>query len=305
MRAAFIVNNTAGRNNTSQLWSRLEPALRKINPNFSVFFTSRRGGGTEAAMTAQAQGFHRLIVVGGDGTLHEVVNGIDPAKTVVGIIPTGTGNDFCRAMGIPVDPFASISYIFSDNLCAVDLGCVNGHRFLNIAGVGFDAEAAKRVNESRILHWISGSAAYLASVFMTLFSYRNTCAHIHIDGETVSGAVFLAAVGNGRYYGGGIKMVPQAIMDDGLFHVTLGLDIKLLDALALLPKVFSGKHTDHHKVTCLTGRQVTISSSVPMTVHADGEMVSVTPAYFQIIPSCLRVVCPQPHNQFTGSPDLP
>ena len=291
-KTAFIVNTTAGRNRTSRIWPQLERQLRNI-AEFSVFHTIRQGAGTEVAMEAQKQGFDRIIVVGGDGTLHEVVNGIDPAKCVIGIIPTGTGNDFCRSMDIPKDPFAAVDYIFSDNIRTIDLGCVNGRRFLNIAGIGFDAEAANMVNTSPVLRYLSGTVAYLAAVFTLLPTYTNIPISITVDQETVSSCVFLVAVGNSNYYGGGMKIVPQAVIDDGLFHLCLGKDISLSDALGILPKIFSGKHIKHPKVYCMSGKHITLTSSTPMNVHADGEIVSVTPADFTIIPSCLRVVYPK------------
>lgn len=291
MKTAFIVNTTAGRKRTLRIWPKLEKQLRQI-ADFSVFYTSRQGAGTEVAREAQMQGFDRIVVVGGDGTLHEVINGIDPVRCVVGIIPTGTGNDFCRSMNIPRDPFAAADYIFSDNLRTIDLGCVNGHRFINIAGIGFDADVANKVNRSPALHCLSGTAAYLAGVFTTLPSYKNTPVNITVDGDTIDSSVFLVAVGNSRYYGGGINMVPQAVIDDGIFHLCFGQDIGFLDALTVLPKVFTGRHAGHPKVRCLSGKHISITSPSAMNVHADGEIVSVTPADFRIIPSCLRIIYP-------------
>jgi len=292
MKAAFIVNTTAGRNRTLRVWPKLERQLRSI-ADFSVFYTSQQGAGTAVAREVQGQGFDRIVVVGGDGTLHEVINGVDPLRCVIGIIPTGTGNDFCRSVDIPLDPFATADYIFSDNLRTIDLGCVNGHRFINIAGIGFDADVADKVNKSTALRCLSGTAAYLAGVFTTLPTYKNTHVNITVDKNTFEGSVFLVAVGNSRYYGGGIKMVPHAVIDDGLFHICLGQNIGFLEALKILPKVFSGRHINHPKVRCLSGKHISIKTPSAMNVHADGEIVSVTPADFKIIPSCLRIVYPK------------
>lgn len=292
MKAAFIVNNTAGRNRTFKIWPQLEPKLREKEPDFAVFFTPFKGAGTEVAGKLQNEGFQRMIVVGGDGTLHEVINGINPKQVTIGIIPTGTGNDFCRSMGIPLDPFAAVDYIFSNQIQAIDLGCVNGRRFINIAGIGFDAEVAKEVNENRVLQYLSGTAAYLIAVFIKLFRYKNVPATVSIDSKKIESNLFLAAVGNANYYGGGMKIVPQAVINDGLFHLCIGQDINFFDAVVILPKIFSGRHTEHPKVSFMSGRSVTLTSEKPLAVHADGEIVSVTPASFNILPSCLRILCP-------------
>jgi len=291
MKTAFIVNNTAGRNQTCRLWPRLEKCLRE-QQDFSVFFTPRKGTGGETACRAQKQGFNRLVVVGGDGTLHEVVNGVHLNGVELGIIPTGTGNDFCRSLGIPPDPFAAADYIFSGDLRKVDIGTINGHLFVNVAGVGFDAEVAHRVNSSRLLHRFSGTGAYLLGVLAELLQYRNTPMEISVDGTALNGEIFLAAVGNARYYGGGMKIVPQAEMDDGLFHLCIARNVNLWDALTTLPKMFSGRHLEHPKVTCIPGREITISSPRDLPVHADGEIVSKSPARFRILPAVLTVVCP-------------
>lgn len=291
MKTAFIVNNTAGRNKTRRLWPRLEKYLRK-QQDFSVLFTPRKGAGGETASRAQKQGFNRLVVVGGDGTLHEVVNGVHLNGLELGIIPTGTGNDFCRSLGIPPDPFAAVDYIFSGDPRKVDIGTVNGHLFVNVAGVGFDAEVAHRVNSSQLLQHFSGTAPYLLGVLAELVQFRNTPMEIHVDGTALNGDMFLAAVGNARYYGGGMKIVPQAEMDDGLFHLCFARNVNLWDALTTLPKMFSGGHVEHPKVTCLPGKEIIISSPRDLPVHADGEIVSKTPACFRILPAALTVVCP-------------
>ena len=292
MKTAFIVNKTAGRNRTGRLWQQLEPRLRTQQPDFSVFLTPRKGAGTEIASRAQEQGYSRIIVVGGDGTLHETINGIHTGKAEIGIIPTGTGNDFCRSAGIPQDPFAAPDYIFSDSLRTFDLGKVNGHLFVNVAGVGFDAAVAYKVNTSPILRHFSGAVAYLLAIPASLLQFRNVPVTILVDDKVIEGKVFLAAVGNARYYGGGMEIVPHALPDDGLFHLCIARDINLLDALVTLPKMFSGKHIEHPKVSCVSGRSIALTAHQPLMVHADGEIVSSTPAKFEIFPGQLRVVCP-------------
>lgn len=295
-RIAFIVNKTAGRNRTASLWTQLEPRLRSRQGDFSVFFTSHKGSGSRLAQHAQGLGFNRIIVVGGDGTLHEAVNGIHPGSCQIGIIPTGTGNDFCRSLGIPLDPYSSGDYIFDNNLRLVDLGRVNGHMFINVAGVGFDAQVAEKVNTSPMLKALSGTAAYLLGVLVTLVKFRNIPLTVTVDGTDISGRVFLAAIGNARYYGGGMEIVPQAVIDDGLFHLCIARDVNTGDALMTLPKIFTGRHVEHPKVTCVYGENVTITAPKPTVVHADGEIVSVTPATFEILPASLAVVCPPPET---------
>lgn len=290
MRTAVLVNPVAGRGQGRRVWRKVERAIRPVLGAPEVCFTDAPGSAARLANELQQQGYGRLVIVGGDGTLHEVVNGLDPSRVVIGMIPGGTGNDFSRCLGIPREPLAAVEVLARGEERRVDLGLVNGQVFTNVAGIGFDARVADEVN--RHFRRLSGTAAYLAAVFKVLWSYRNVPVSVSLDGQAWQGKVFLLAVGNAQYYGGGMRIVPSAILDDGYFHVCLAGDVGRRDVLLTLPRVFSGRHVEHPLVEERKALRVVVDASVPLAVHADGEIVSSTPAEFTVLPAALRVLAP-------------
>ena len=292
METFFLVNPVAGRGHTIKVWKQLQAFFECSGIRYEKALTRAPWHAAELAIKALERGFERLVVVGGDGTLHEAINGTGPGPGHghLGIIPTGTGSDFPRTLGIPLSPLEAAGVLLSGQVREVDLGRVNGRFFVNVAGVGFDAEVAATVN--RGLKFLRGAPAYLAAVLKVLATYRNTPVTLDLDGHRYQGKILLAAVGNARYYGGGLCIVPQAQVDDGLFHLCVAWDLDKLDTLVTLPKVFKGGHVHHPKAWFPTARQVTITSEPPLSVHADGELVGHTPATFDLVPRGLRLLVP-------------
>jgi len=215
----FLVNPVAGRGRTIRVWKQLEGFFERTGLRYKAAFTRAPWHAAELAVNALERGFERLVVVGGDGTLHETVNGTGPGPGHghLGIIPTGTGSDFPRTLGIPLTPLEAARVLLSGRVREVDLGKVNDRYFVNVAGVGFDAEVAAAVN--REFKFLRGAPAYLAAVLKVLATYRNAPVTLDLDGQRHQGKILLAAVGNARYYGSGLRIVPEAQVDDGLFHL--------------------------------------------------------------------------------------
>ncbi|MDI3541046.1 MAG: hypothetical protein PWP66_584 [Thermosediminibacterales bacterium] len=208
------------------------------------YFTKAPGHASSLAKALEIKGFQKIIVMGGDGTLHEVVNGLDTENIVLSIIPAGTGNDFCRLLGIPLNPQIAAKTLFEGEVTCLDIGRVNDRFFVNVAGVGFDAQVAEEVNNN--VKWLTGTAAYLFALFKLLISYRNIPLKIILDKNVVLDIKsFLLAVGNAQYYGGRMRIVPSAVIDDGFFHVCVAGDVNRLEVLTTLPKIFSGKHLEY------------------------------------------------------------
>lgn len=253
-------------------------------------WTEGPGHATGLAVAAARAGFGQVAAMGGDGTLHEVINGLaetDP-QPVLGVIPAGTGNDFARSLGIPLDPLQAAGVVTHGCERCIDLGRVNGRYFVNVGGVGFDAEVAAMVNRGP--HRGGGAWPYVVSLFRVLATYRNAMVRIRLDGEqSFKEKILLVAVGNARSYGGGMKVVPHALVDDGLLDVCIGGDLNPVQTLGLLPKVFAGTHLGHPMVRSLRARKIEVESEQSLSVHADGETVGVTPAVFEVVPGRLRV----------------
>lgn len=289
MKKAFIVNLLAGRGRAAKIWSKIEPQIKK-EPGVKVYYTTAPGDAVNLAARAQKEGAALLVAVGGDGTVNEVVNGMDLAKGTLGLIPAGTGNDLCKSLGYPKDPFAVASQLASWNTVKIDLGKSDRGYFTNVIGAGFDGQVAHDINSR--FKYLSGKPAYLAGILKNLFTYRNTPLQLEWDGGTWEGKALLIAVGNGSYYGGGFKIVPPAVIDDGCFHICLVKDVGKLETLRILPGVYSGRHAGHPQVDIFTARRVKVDSPVPLTVQADGEILGTLPLALEVVPAALNVLAP-------------
>lgn len=289
METAFIVNLLAGRGRSKKIWSKIEPQLSKQDP-FKVYYTQQAGDAIRLARLAQDEGASVLIAVGGDGTVYEVVNGMDISRGTLGLLPTGMGNDLCKSLGYPASPYAVAEKLFHWQARPVDLGKTDRGYFANVIGAGFDGQVAYDINYK--INYLTGKAAYLAGIMKNLITYRNTPLEVDCDGRRWEGKALLIAIGNGSYYGGGFKIVPPALLDDGCFHVCLAKDVSKFETLRILPRVYSGGHIGHPDVEIFKARRVTVSSPVPLTVQADGEIIGTLPLSVEVVPGGLRILAP-------------
>jgi len=233
-------------------------------------------------------GATRVVSVGGDGTIHEIADVLFGRDVELGIVPLGRGNDFARTVGISTDPVEATRVAFEGTAKAIDLGQANGEVFINVAGLGFDAEVAAEAN--RIGMIINGTVTYFASVFTMLRKFRCQDVTITIDGKSWDQRILLLAVGNGKYYGGGMKITPGAVVDDGLLDIVVAGDMTRLETILTLPKVYSGAHIHHPKASTYRGKEVTVTSNNSLSVHAEGEIISKTPVTFKVLAGALRLV---------------
>jgi len=299
MRSFFIVNPVAGSGRGRRVWEAVLGHLQATETAYEVEFTRSPGAATELARRAVESGHRRIVALGGDGTLSEVVRGIAGSDVTLGLVPGGTGNDFVRSLSIPRDPVAATHIALGPHSRAVDLPRVNGMPFLNVAGVGFDAEVAAEMNRRRSR--LQGAIPYLLTVLRMLTQYRNTPVQMELDGQRMEAAILLVAVGNGRYCAGGMKILPEAAVDDGLFDVCIAADLTRLETLGALCRVYGGSHIGLPKVTCTRARRVKITSDTPLCVQADGELVGQVPVTLELAPQALRVATPQCPATATGA----
>lgn len=233
-----------------------------------------------------------VVAAGGDGTIHAVAQGLINTNVPLGILPMGTGNDLARTLGIPSDPVLAAGLLFDHEplpMDAVRFRCSGSEGYsLNIAGVGFDATVAQRINDG--FRFLRGTTAYLAAVLQCLTTYRPVQLSITFDGETFESDAMLCAVANARFYGGGMQIAPNAKVDDGLIDVVVVGGVSKLEFLRQFPRVFKGTHLSHPAVRSFRGKSVLIGSNEPIPVLADGEIVGLTPVEFKVVPGALRVV---------------
>lgn len=231
-----------------------------------------------------------VIVGGGDGTMHAAAPGLLKTGLPFGIIPLGTGNDLAKTLGIPPDLDGAIRIIVEDHTRKIDVGLVNGCPFFNVASIGLSTALtnALRAEDKRRL----GRVAYVLAAMRVLSRARPFRAVIRGERESVTVRTLQIAVGNGRYYGGGNAVAKEAAIDDGKLHL---YSIEFLQAwkLALMARSFRlGEHVAHDEVRALTGEFFEVRAPRPLAVNADGELVTHTPARFEVRPNAVEVYTP-------------
>ena len=306
--AAFLVMNPASAGGrTDRRWPAIATALRGAGVPFDLHRTAGAGDATHAVRTALASGYHTVVVVGGDGTLNEVINGFfDREGSPIGgdpmlaLLPSGTGGDFRRAAGIPARLDAAARLIAAGSSRRIDAGRVDfadGQRrfFVNIADCGMGGEVVARINRSAHKGGgVRGSAMFLVASLSTLMSYVSRIAHIDIDGTRVDRAVRSVVVANGRYFGGGMQVAPGAELDDGRFDVVILGETGRTRALTGIPSLYRGSHVTRPEVEVHRARVVRVScDGSPMLFDVEGEQVGTTPATLTCLPAALRLCVPE------------
>lgn len=243
-------------------------------------------------VAAAAERHDRILVAGGDGTVNEAVNGVmrSHRRPALGIIPVGTGNDFAKMLGLDHDWRAAVTSIASGRRRTVDVGRCNDEYFANGIGVGFDAQVAMEANRIRYLR---GTAVYFVALMRTL-ALRYATPHVTIgyDAGTLRQTITLVAAANGRWYGGAFRIAPAADISDGLLELVVARGLGRFGILRLVPKVMRGTHVGDAAVHVYRTTRVSITSEVPLPVHADGELLSggATRLDIAIIPRALSVL---------------
>jgi YegS/Rv2252/BmrU family lipid kinase len=290
-RPLFILNPAAGGGRSQRLLPLVEEAVAQHNNAAEILLTQRVGHAQQLASHAAEDGFDAVIGVGGDGTLHEIANGLLAGGPVVpiGAIAAGSGNDFVRSLGLPSDPRQALEQVWSAEPRWMDMAQCRERFFVNAGGVGFDARVARAAQQMpRFLR--VGTLPYVAGVLREVI---NNTAHelsIEMDSGPVQQHALMVAIANGPFYGGGMMICPEATRDDGLLDVCIVGQMPRREVLRLLPLVFSGKHVEHPRVTMHRTRALRIESEAPSEVQLDGELVGQLPAEFRVAPRALPVL---------------
>lgn len=292
MKTLCIINPVAGKGRAIQVWNSVQGELRQIFSHLELEYTGCAGDATFIARKAVNKGYELVIVFGGDGTLHEVVNGLAGSDTALAIVPAGSGNDFARSLGLSKEPKQAISVIALCKKKRLDLGRFDGRYFLNMGGLGFDADVAHRINGKRLLR---GQLAYLVAVLQTLGTYDSYRVEIRIDDQKLEEETIMVSVGNGQYVGGGFRLLPQASLEDGLLDIMVVRKISRLDIIRTLPALYQGTHLGHPKCSFYRGHEVTINLLEPnkkVFAQVDGQEFWEFPLVFGVVPGALQVIVP-------------
>jgi diacylglycerol kinase (ATP) len=296
----------AGRGRARKWGPAIETAFRAAGAECRLEATQRRGHGADLAESAVRDGWTTVVAVGGDGIVHEVVNGLmrtasDGASVPLGIIPVGSGNDFIKMLGLPThSPQEAVSRILNSSPRQVDVGRVSYHEtgsgpagvwyFTNGIGVGFDAQVAVNARDVRRLR---GVAIYVWALAKTLRHLRSPSIRVVVDGKVIADQpLVLTTVSNGPCHGGSFWLCPGAKLDDGELDVLVADARSLPAVLRLLPRVVAGKHLGQAGVSLHRGRHVTVHSETRLPIHADGEIIAdwVTSLEIDVLPGRLTVL---------------
>ncbi len=304
-RTCFIVNPVSAAGKTGRWWPRVERVIRRLwGRDFEVAFTERPWHAAELTSRALRRGCLRVVSVGGDGTLNEVVNGffdrgrfIQP-QAALGLLELGTGADFAKSLPLPKKPEEVLEIIRNGRSRKIDLGLAeftgtNGtvcsRYFVNILDFGLGGAVVERVNRAS-KRW-GGKAAFLKGILVTLATYKNKTIRFQLDdGPWQTRKLNNFIVANGRYFGGGLLPAPQADLSDGKFDIVFLGDVGRLEAVLNLSKLRKGTHFENPKVSGTRAARVQAESEEPVFIDIDGEFVGTLPIKILVLPQILPIL---------------
>jgi YegS/Rv2252/BmrU family lipid kinase len=306
-----VVNPASAGGRTGRDWPRLQRCLIDAGVDFVPRITSAPGDATKLTREALRDGVARVVAVGGDGTLNEVVNGWFDAETLapvnpeaaIGLLPSGTGGDFRKSAGIPMSHAAACALLARGDTRQIDAGRIDYHGggapgprwFVNIADCGIGGDVVHRVNSSRKA--AGGTATFLYHSLAALMTYGSRMVRIDVDGRVTEGAMQNVVMANGRFFGGGMHIAPQASIDDGLFDVITIAHLGRRRSLSGLSGLYRGTHIGRPGIGFSRGRVVSITplEQRPVLFDVEGEQVGRAPATLTCLPGVLRFCAPHPH----------
>ena len=303
-RIAVVVNPASANGTTAKRWPEVAAAFAEAGVEITHSFTEAPGHATAITHKYLNDGYNLIVSVGGDGTANEVVNGFfrDDGQLInsqasVAFMSTGTGRDLGRTIGTPPTVKEAVSHILNSPLRPIDLGRVtftenSGERqnryFVNVAGLGLDGDTVARVN--RTSKALGGFISFLWGTLVSLMLYKNKQMSITVDGALICDEpVTVVVIGNGRYFGGGMCIAPNAIIDDGLFDIVILRGLSKPALLINLPKVYGGKHLNHPRITSLRGRKISINSKEQALLDLDGEQPGRAPVEIELLPAAFNL----------------
>jgi YegS/Rv2252/BmrU family lipid kinase len=288
MPLALLVNPASAHGRTLKLLPQLEQELDARRIPFRVERTRGLEDGVERALHA-AEADEIPVVVSGDGLIGAIGGALAGSEVPLGIVPGGRGNDLARVLGIPAEPDAAVAMLAAGQTRRIDVGEVNGKRFLGIVSVGFDSEANRLANETA---WLRGNLVYAYAGVRTLLGWKPARFTVRVGEQRERFTGYSVSVANSKAFGGGMLIAPDADLADGEFDVVTVGEVGKLRFLGNLPKVFKGTHVEEDEVRVFRASRLELSASRPFPVYADGEHLTDLPATLRILPQALSVIVP-------------
>jgi YegS/Rv2252/BmrU family lipid kinase len=288
-RHILIVNPSSGSGRGAELLPEAERQMRARRLDFGTVVTTSLEHGIEEAKAAVDRG-ETPVIMSGDGLIGQIGGALAESGATMGIVPGGRGNDLARVLGIPTEPAEAIALLAQRPTRQIDVGEVNGRRFLGIASIGFESIANRVANEATRL---PGGLVYVYAGLRTLATWKPARFTIRLEGErSVEYEGYSAQVANSRAFGGGFFIAPDAELDDGLFEVVMVGDSSKLNFLAGMPKAKKGTHVEQEQIKVERAAEVEVDADRPFAVYADGEHLSDLPAKLKVLRGALTVIAP-------------
>jgi diacylglycerol kinase (ATP) len=304
LNAAIVVNPASANGATGKRWPEMAEVINREGISFEHRFTDGPGHATEIARQFLKEGHDLIIAVGGDGTTNEVVNGFFDQEqkairpgAAISFISGGTGRDLIRTVGIPTGTAEAVKHIINSPVRSIDLGrasFINNQGlteiryFINVAGLGLDGATVDRVN--RTSKALGGFVSFLWATVATLILYKNQKMMIAVDGVQVcEEPVTVVVFGNGRYFGSGMCVAPNALLDDGLFDIVILKDLSKVNLLISLPRVYKGTHLSHPRITSLRGKTIKVTADGTALLDLDGEQPGCAPVEIELLPRAINL----------------
>lgn len=306
MKEFFFVVNPASANGTTRVvWEEIADYLKLQALEFDYKMTNGPEQATDITRNAIKKGYKKIIAVGGDGTVNEVINGFFEegkplsASVALGVISRGTGCDLIRTLGIPKHYQGAVETLKIGNLKKMDLitveysdasGNTKSRYCINISDVGLGGYVAQRVNHTSKSG--GGLWSYLRGTVLSILKYRNNHGKISIDGKEVhQGEFSIVAAANGKYFGGGMELAPMAEIDDGFINTIMLINMGKIELLMNLSKVYKGTHIGHPKIKHYKAKEVVVTSDQRLPLEIDGENPGFGPVKYTIVPGAVKVIC--------------
>jgi len=290
MKILVIVNPVAGGKKALRRLPKVRRWLSKSPHHFAYTITQSSDEMCSEIIKASRKGVDAILMLGGDGTVHRALPALEETNLPFGLLPCGRGNDFARNVGLSLNLRESCLLSSRPSVHQFDLPKINSIPFISIAYIGFDAEVNKLANEGK--GYFSGKLGYTLCVLKALRKFRPFEIELTIDGRSMRERVMMVTIANAPFYGGGMKIAPQAIMNDGVLDICIVKEISKWELLRQFPKVFKGTHISHASIIMTSGQRISLVSDEPREIFADGEYVGNLPAECTIGNQTIQILFP-------------
>jgi len=285
----IIVNPKSGGNRGYESFRLLKNVLEGDNINFEYVYTQYPGQASEIAFDVREKSYDAVVSVGGDGTAHQVINGLIGSGNLFGLIPAGSGNDFAKAADIPLDIHSSIKTLINFKSKLIDLGKLDDNYFINGLGIGVDGAISFQFHK---LKRYMGQFGYIVGSIIEAITFRGFQAEVDIDDLKFNDKLLLTGASNGRFQGGKFQLAPGAVVDDGLLDFHIIEDMPLFSRLNIIPRALDGKHVSYKQVHIHQSKIMNIKLKSEIPAHMDGESFYLKPGNhrIEVVPGKLKII---------------